>query len=135
TKAEQAYRTAIRLNPNLPSAGHDLALLYVKEKKIDQAIEAWVENLRRNPGFIPSRISLAGLYRKQDRLDEAIAQDESVLATSPDYAAAKMALHETLGDRRKKENALDEAHSEYQQALAIAATDDDRKRIKRKMRK
>ena len=134
-EAEQNYSAAIRLNPKLAAAGHDLALLYRKEKKTSLAIQTWQENLERNPDFTPSRMSLADVYRQENRFDDAIAQYRSVLSLSPSYGAANMALHESLGDRYRRDGQLDQVRQEYQQALSVAASDGDRRRIQRKMKK
>jgi tetratricopeptide (TPR) repeat protein len=135
SEAEQNYQTAIRLNPRLAAATHDLGLLYAKEKKPDLAIKTWEQNVALNPDFVPSRMSLAKAYRDERRYDLAIRQYQAVLGASPGYAAAIMALDETRGDGDMQESRIDEARQEYQHALSMAVSDDDRKRLEHKLRK
>jgi len=135
SEAERNYQTAIRLNPRLAAAAHDLGLLYVKERKPDLAIGAWEKNVALNPDFVPSRMSLARAYRDQGRYELAIGQYQAVVRASPGYAAAIMALDETRGDSDIDESRSDQARQEYRRALSMAVSDDDRKRLERKLRK
>lgn len=135
SEAERNYQTAIGLNPRLAAAAHDLGLLYAKEKKPDLAIGTWEKNVALNPDFVPSRMSLAKAYCDQGRYDLAIGQYQAVVGASPGYAAAIMALDETRGDGDMRDSRIDQARQEYKHALSMAVSDDDRKRLARKLRK
>jgi len=80
-------------------------------------------------------MSLARAYRDQGRYELAIGQYQAVVRASPGYAAAIMALDETRGDSDIDESRSDQARQEYRRALSMAVSDDDRKRLERKLRK
>ena len=79
-------------------------------------------------------MSLAKAYVTKAKFDEAVAQYQSVLDVSPNYTAAEMALHETIGDRYRRRVRVEQARAEYRLARPLAVASSDRKRIDRKLR-
>jgi tetratricopeptide (TPR) repeat protein len=133
-QAVNEYKQALELKTDLTAARHDLALLYVKLKNDPAAIELWRENLRRAPEFLESRLSLADTYSRTGKFDDAIEQYKAVLNDHPDYAAAIRALYEAQGDQAASKGQKQAAADQYQRALSLTVDEDDRSRLKKKLK-
>jgi tetratricopeptide (TPR) repeat protein len=108
-EAEQSYRHALTLNPNLLPARHNLALLLSHEKGGDrEAIELWRQNLQQSPDYIPSHISLAGFLAERGDNSGAIQEYRTIVTLKPDYIAARLALGKLLSRTGDPEGALRE---------------------------
>jgi len=139
-QAVDEYNAALRLNERLSPARHDLGLLYAREKNYSEAIAAWTENIKLDPKFLESRLSLADVYARtakgdRARYDAAIEQYEAVLGLSPGYQGAERALDETQGDSALARMDKTAAAAEYAKALKLAVEDEDRSRIKKKLKR
>jgi predicted Zn-dependent protease len=68
SEAEKYYRQALRSDPTLVAARHDLAVLLADEgKRSDEAIALWNDNLAREPNHLPSRLGLARTLAQLNR--------------------------------------------------------------------
>src|SRR5207247_104365 len=95
-KATLEYQRALDLNPDLPLARHDLALL-VSRQDTAGAIALWQDNIRRNPNFAPSRLSLARALRNAPGgLDDSARQYRELLKQRPNLVGARVELSEVL---------------------------------------
>ena len=61
--ALREYEEALRLNPKLPTAHHNIALLYMKRGDTTQARRHLETALSIDPGYEPARQALAALTR------------------------------------------------------------------------
>jgi tetratricopeptide (TPR) repeat protein len=92
-EAEKFYRDALKKNPSLLAARHNLGLLLASLKgRQNEAIAAWKENLAANPDFLASRLSLAELLARTGDTPGAIEQYAYVVGVKPEYVAARTAL-------------------------------------------
>jgi Tetratricopeptide repeat len=94
-RAERLYRSALREDPNLLEAKHDLAALWTRSKKQDfEAEKLWMENLGVEPNHLPSLIGLSELLLKRAELRKSLPYYERILQLRPDYAPAILAVAE-----------------------------------------
>jgi tetratricopeptide (TPR) repeat protein len=73
------YQEALKIDPGLLIARHNLGLARMKQRKMQEAIACWSENVQSNPAFLPSRLELARAY-SQKQPEDAIKQYHSILA-------------------------------------------------------
>lgn len=111
-KAAMYCRRALGLDPDLPSAHHNLALAYLGQGHYTQAAHhaQWVVD--RVPRRADSRVVLARAWMKLGRWEAARSQLELALAGVPDLPQA----HLYLGQLLLKSNAPQEALPHLQRA-------------------
>lgn len=164
-EAEALYRRAIKIDPVLLEAKHNLAVLLADSGRYEEAFQLWRANLDRAPGHLPSRLGLARALAAAGRNGEAAAEYEKVIAVRPGYIAARIdvagvyarlgqpeaavkqvqqALQSGPGDAEVLEKAAGvytalghtgEAQSAYSQALTLAPDGAARHRIRSEMAK
>jgi len=97
--AIEAYREALRINPESASAHYNLGLALYHKGLLDEAIEAYREALRINPESANTRTNLGlALYRK-GLLDDAIEAYREALRINPQDALAQLNLGIALKDK------------------------------------
>ena len=69
-EAEESYRKAIELNPTAANAYSNLGFLYYKQRKFDEAINAFENAASLDENHLSSRVGLAGAYKHQNKLIE-----------------------------------------------------------------
>jgi tetratricopeptide (TPR) repeat protein len=87
--AEKAFRESIRLNPNYSGARINLALLYLREGRTQEAIEA-VKGMEEDNLDLPPDIyfNLGVLYAKRGELEKAIKNYREAIDRRQDFAEA-----------------------------------------------
>lgn len=88
-KAEQEFRRAIELNPNLPESHQWLAYLYAAQNRFDDAFEALRHAQRLDPLSIVITTNTAEILYRARRFDDAIAQCEKALDLDAQFAKAQ----------------------------------------------
>ncbi|HTW66664.1 MAG TPA: tetratricopeptide repeat protein [Bryobacteraceae bacterium] len=107
--AEKLYQQALKADPKLLAARHNLALLIEDEpNRRNEAIELWRQNLAQSPDYLPSRLSLAGALATAGDNAQAIAEYRKVLVAKPEYVAARNALADLLEKTGDRDGALDQ---------------------------
>ncbi|MDY7027571.1 MAG: tetratricopeptide repeat protein [Spirochaetota bacterium] len=81
--AESAYARAMELDPDLYTAGYNLARVHIFNREYGRAVELLQELLREDPGNGILRESLAWVYLEMGRLVEAEELYEDLLETDP----------------------------------------------------
>ena len=109
--AEKLYQQALKADPKLLAARHNLALLIEDQQgRRPEAIQLWRQNLTQSPDYLPSRLSLAGALATSGNNAAAIEQYRKVLEAKPDYVAAHNALADLLAKTGDRDGALDQLH-------------------------
>ncbi|CAK0751095.1 type IV pilus assembly protein PilF [Gammaproteobacteria bacterium] len=116
--AEARLQHAIQLNPNLPAAHHDLAVVYTKIGKLDAADEEYRLALKLAPTDITILYNYATLLYNQGRYAEAESPLQTLVA-NPE-ADNRAQAYEALGLIALKANDPDKAEKNFEQALSIA---------------
>ncbi len=164
-EAETNYRKALGLKADHLPARHNLALLMASSGRTGEAVALWREILAKSADFIPGRLSLAENLAKQGKHAEAAAEYGRVVELRPESTAARLSLvqaleqagdrdgaaaalraaleraprdprlQEQLGDLEAGRGHMTEAQAAYDAALALAADNADRKRLRGKKKK
>jgi tetratricopeptide (TPR) repeat protein len=94
-EAEQLYKQALAADPALLAARYNLGqLLAADTKRAAEAPALWRDNLERDPQHLPSRIALARYLASNGNVAEAAREYAAIVASKPDYVAARLALAE-----------------------------------------
>lgn len=113
--AIEAYRQALRINPedsfSLLALGH----VYANLQRYDEAIESYRQVLRINPEYVFVWYALGSAYQSLQRYDEAINAYRQALRISPDDLGAWFSLGFTYATLQRYDDAIDA----YRQALRI----------------
>ena len=108
-EAEKYYRDALKKNPAMVPAHHNLALLLGSIKgREKEAVTEFQENLKLNPDFLASRLSLAELLAKTGDTAGSVQQYQGVLKSKPEYMAARVALAGVYNQAKQPEKALEQ---------------------------
>ena len=107
-KAIEAYKQAIRIDPDYVKAHYNLGLDYRKLGNYAKAIEAYKQAIRIDPDYVDAHINLGVAYSALDNYAKAIEAYKQAIRIDPDYVDARYNLGVTyilIGDRN---SALDE---------------------------
>ena len=86
TKAIDAYKQAIRIDPDYAIAHSDLGAAYFNSGMHKEAIEAYKQATRINPDYADAHFNLGVTYDESDRYKEAIEAYKQVIRINPDDA-------------------------------------------------
>jgi tetratricopeptide (TPR) repeat protein len=89
--AEFEFRTALKAEPNDPSAHRGLAEILRRRGKLDDAVKELQTSLESGDSAI-GRTTLAKIYLEQKKPDLARAEAEHALKLAPNYSEAKQLL-------------------------------------------
>lgn len=101
--------------PQSAAANYNLGIVYVREKRMEDAIAQFRKVLLDSPDNVVVRNSLGKALLEAGRPDEAIAQLLLALKTSPDNNV----LHLNLGKTYQQKGQLDDAIAEFKKSLAL----------------
>ncbi len=86
--AEEAFKKAIELDNSLLPAYMNLAKVYHKTGKLDQAVKEYEALLAKNPTIIQASMLLGMIYTSQKQYDKAMVRFETILKSNPKFAPA-----------------------------------------------
>ena len=118
-KAEDAYKTALRINPNDASAHNNLGVLLKDLKREEEAEREYREAIRLNQNFEKAHDNLGILLNDLNRFEEAEEEYRESIKINPNDAAA----HNNLGALLKNLNREEEAEREYREAIRLNPND------------
>ena len=81
--ATKYFERAVELQPDYPEALNDLAIIYSRSNKRDQARELLQRAVQRAPRSLTFRSNLAMLYYLNNMQDHAIREYTTIIATAP----------------------------------------------------
>lgn len=119
--AEQAFRNALRLRPDLHAARHWLGSLLIRQRRIAEAEEQYRALLDVPDFTLTALLGLGDAARAETRFDEAASAYRAVLARDPSHAVAARALAWSLAQLGRS----DEAIAAYDVALERSPDDDE----------
>jgi tetratricopeptide (TPR) repeat protein len=111
-EADKLYAQALAKKPTLLEARHNQALLYsTRKERVADGIKLLQANLAASAAYLPSRISLARILQENNRPGEAKDEYRTIVASKPDFLAARLAL----ADLESKANNLTAALTELRE--------------------
>ena len=114
-QAEQCYRTALRLQPDMPNtqghadALHLLGVVQMQRGQLDEAVESISRAVRRNPTNPTYLSNLATAHIERGETDDAIRLLREALRNDPDYVDARY----NLGNALRQSGAVDAALEQF----------------------
>ncbi len=90
-KMAQSLQEAINNSEDAKSAFVELGKIYIKQNKIDSAIEIFNKVIKKYPDYYEARLELGSLYNSIGRYDLALAQAEYIL-NAQDYNVGAIIL-------------------------------------------
>jgi tetratricopeptide (TPR) repeat protein len=115
SKAIQAYRKVIELDPTYVEAYNNLGIIYQMMGDVDRALGAYQKSTEINPRYEKGYNNLGILLLLSGRYEEASEAFQKALAVNPNNIESY--IH--LGVLLKKKGQWQEAIESYQKALAI----------------
>ena len=116
-KAIRLFVSLIELSPSLTGVREQLAELYLREEKTEDATKQLEAILRSRPTNERALFVLGGIKRDLDKLDEAEAHFETVLKINPKFEPAYYELasvHLFQDNPKKTLETLDKASEQFQ---------------------
>jgi serine/threonine protein kinase len=114
-KAENACRTALRINPNDATVHYNLGRLLANSNRVEEAEKEYREAIRINPNDAEAHNNLGLLLDDLKREEEAEKEYREAIRINPNYADA----HNNLGLLLQNVKREEEAEKEYRQAIRI----------------
>ncbi len=105
-RAMREYIAAQQLNVDRPESHLNLALLFVKQRKVDEAETQLKQALSLDPTFVPAAVNLADLYRELGKESDGEAVLRTALQRSPSDPALLHALGLVMVRQGQKADAL-----------------------------
>ncbi|HEY5391180.1 MAG TPA: tetratricopeptide repeat protein, partial [Hanamia sp.] len=102
-------------NTNTNGDPKQLALQYLSQNKLDEAVAAFQQAIKKNPDDTSSYIGLTRLYLLQQNYDAAENLCMQGLKVQPNNIDLKLLLAETYARKNDKENAIKELNEIIQQ--------------------
>lgn len=113
--AEQAFYTALDLNPNYSTAYNNLGMIHMEQGRFDKAIQDFKSALRSGPFNPLFHFNLGTVYAKKGEIDSAIQQYQAFLRFKPDDFYG----HYNLGIVYMRKGMEMEAVKEFEIALKL----------------
>ncbi|MFA5128976.1 MAG: tetratricopeptide repeat protein [Patescibacteria group bacterium] len=125
-KAEEQLNKAITTKADYAPAHFELALVYSRQGKVNEAISKLEEIKADLPNDIGVAFQLGLLYAQNKELDKAVAELERVVGLAPSFANARWYLAAIYEEQGKKDLALGELEE-------ILKTNPDNEIVKQKI--
>jgi tetratricopeptide (TPR) repeat protein len=105
-KSKEYFSKAKELKPDYLDALIQDALVFEREKNLDEAIKRMEEVVKSYPFSIEARFQLGRLYFNSGKLDEAISQFEQVISIFPNHSNSLYSLGLAYAKKGEKEKAI-----------------------------
>ncbi|MDJ0555732.1 MAG: tetratricopeptide repeat protein [Microcoleaceae cyanobacterium MO_207.B10] len=114
-EAIACYQQALKLNPNLSQAHHNLGEIYSSEENWEAAISSYQQAIKINPKFSWSHHSLGKAFANIQQWEKAISSYKQALQLNPEAAVT----YHCLGDALVNQKQLDAAITSYQKVIEL----------------
>ena len=113
--AFQAYRRALKINPEFPNAHYNMGEVYLENGRVDSAIREFKNAIELCPRFAEAHYNLALQYHKLKKYSNAIHAYKKSIRINPRIYQA----HNNLGNIYYKKKEYAKAVREYRKSLRI----------------
>ncbi len=90
--AEEAYLSSLKIRPDFAHTNYNLAMLYHKIGREDDALKKYKKTLKINPNYRLANYHVGGIYEKKENFSKAGTYYERELRINPGFTAAENAL-------------------------------------------
>lgn len=115
-EAEQAFRSALEINPSFADAHNNLGYLLERQGKFPEAIAEYKKAVEERPGFRQAHFNLGRILVNQQQYQEGIQQLQQTLKpvdeSTPAYLYALGAAYGRAGERQEAVRYLQEAREQ-----------------------
>jgi tetratricopeptide (TPR) repeat protein len=118
-QAEEAYRQALRLDPNYAEARGNLGILLAQRGALDEGTEQLAEAVRLKPNDARKRCNYGKALNKNGRIEEAVRQFNEAVRLDPHYINP----HAELGWLFAGQGKFDEAATHFAAVARLAPAD------------
>lgn len=108
-QAIQSFNTVIAKDPKSPAGYRELASLYVRAKRYDDADKVIAQGLTAVPGDAGLRVIRASEYESAGKIDDAIREYQSLIKDHPNADVVANNLASLLSEYRTDKASLDQA--------------------------
>ena len=114
-EAEESFRQAITLKPDLADAHYNLGNTLKKQGRLEEAEASYTQAITLKPDYAEAHYNLGNTLKELGRLEEAETNYRKAIALKPDFAEG----HNNLGATLQEQGRLDEAETNYRKAIAL----------------
>ncbi len=118
--AEKELKKAIDINPQLPKAYFNMAVVADKKQQYQEAVEWNLKALAVDSGFADAAVNLGSAYYKLKDFEKSLAAFEQAVKLNPNLAEA----HNNLGYLALEKGEVLKALSRFQEAVRLDPTFD-----------
>lgn len=109
------YRHAIKYSPKSFRPHNEIGIIYLSQKKFDEAIVEFKEAIKLSPNFDQAYDNLGTAYDQKGDLENAVASHKKAIEINPENIKA----YNNLGNAYNNANRFDEALEAYKNALKL----------------
>ncbi|MBT3923259.1 MAG: tetratricopeptide repeat protein, partial [Nitrospina sp.] len=109
------WSDTVKKNPTAWMAHYNLANVFIKEQKVEEALVHYREAIGLKPDFPRATYNLANTLLTQNKTQEAIIQYQSTIRIKPDFVDA----YNNLGVALLSEGSTEEAIIQFEKALEL----------------
>jgi tetratricopeptide (TPR) repeat protein len=113
--AIQAYREALKIEPEAEDMQYNLAIALARAGKTDEAIAVYKEALRLVPDYAEAHNNLGNLLVKKGQFDEAVDHFKEAIRINPEHAPS----HNNLGTAYARQGKAFQAAEAFGKAVAL----------------
>jgi tetratricopeptide (TPR) repeat protein len=96
------FTDMVSKSPDAPMPHYNLGNAYVKQNRLDEAVNEFITALNVKPDYVEAHYNLGNTYVKRNRLDEAVNEFSTALKLKPDDAETRHNLEICYGIMKTK---------------------------------
>jgi len=106
-KAEEHYRTAVKLNPRqFPDAYYNHGVLLLQQGKLDETEKAFRRALEIDPSYAAAHNNLGYVFELQGKISEAVAEYSKAVEEQPNFRQAHFNLGRILVNQQQYQEGI-----------------------------
>ena len=111
----EKYKNVIKFQPEFAVNYYNLAYIYQRKGRVDEAILYYKKAIELRPYFAEAISNLGNVYERQGKFEQALIQYKQAIAINPNFAQAYFNIGVVLAEQGK----LKEAQGYFEKALKI----------------
>lgn len=111
----EKYKNVIKSQPGFAVNYYNLAYLYERKGRVDEAIIYYKKAIELKPNFVEAISNLGNVYERQGKFEQALTQYQRAVAVEPNFAQGYFNIGVVLAEQGK----LEQAREYFAKALKI----------------